>query len=278
VVLDGVAPPDLPLGRDIARDAQRALDVILARCAADAACHAAYPDLATDFQRLAHQLSEAPATVTLDHPVTGKPTDLVLSGQSFGQAVRLLSDSPETVTLLPLLIHDAAVTGDYGRFAAQALMVGEELANSIAGGMGNTVICSEDAPFFTPEEAAASARGTYLGATTARLLALTCGAWPRADLPADQRAPVRSDAPTLLLSGEADPVTPPANAEHALATLPNGRHVVAPGQGHGILTRGCVPQLVEAFLEAGTATGLDTACVDKLAAQPFFIDYTGPEP
>jgi pimeloyl-ACP methyl ester carboxylesterase len=82
----------------------------------------------------------------------------------------------------------------------------------------------------------------------------------------------------LLLSGEADPVTPPANAEHALATLPNGRHIVAPGQGHGILARGCVPKVVEAFLEAGSADGLDARCVDKLAAQPFFTGYTGSEP
>jgi pimeloyl-ACP methyl ester carboxylesterase len=48
VVLDGVVPPPLALGPDVAREAQRALEQIFARCAADAECgprFAALPQL-----------------------------------------------------------------------------------------------------------------------------------------------------------------------------------------------------------------------------------------
>ncbi|RPI33653.1 MAG: alpha/beta fold hydrolase, partial [Chloroflexota bacterium] len=41
VILDGVVPQDEVLGIDVGRDAQRALDMIFARCAADQACNQA---------------------------------------------------------------------------------------------------------------------------------------------------------------------------------------------------------------------------------------------
>ena len=50
-MLDGVVPPPLALGPDVAREAQRALEQIFARCAADAQCgtrFAALPQLFTE--------------------------------------------------------------------------------------------------------------------------------------------------------------------------------------------------------------------------------------
>ncbi len=51
---------------------------------------------------------------------------------------------------------------------------------------------------------------------------------------------VRSDVPTLLLSGALDPVTPPRWGEEVLRGLGNARHVVAPGAGHGLEESGVV--------------------------------------
>ena len=54
----------------------------------------------------------------------------------------------------------------------------------------------------------------------------------------------------LLLSGDNDPVTPPAYAERVLAGgLANAKHVVGRHQGHGLVAVGCVPRLLRAFLE-----------------------------
>ncbi len=62
VVLDGVVPPELALGPDIAREAQRALDRIFARCAADDACHARFPNLPAEFRELLARLDKEPVT------------------------------------------------------------------------------------------------------------------------------------------------------------------------------------------------------------------------
>ena len=52
IVIDGVVPPQLPLGPDIAIESQLALDRVLDRCSEDAACAAQFPDIHQDFQRL----------------------------------------------------------------------------------------------------------------------------------------------------------------------------------------------------------------------------------
>ena len=64
---------------------------------------------------------------------------------------------------------------------------------------------------------------------------------------------LHSDIPTLLLSGEADPVTPPADAERAARGLTHHRHLVLSGEGHGQVDTGCVPRLMAEFLDSAGA-------------------------
>lgn len=86
-----------------------------------------------------------------------------------------------------------------------------------------------------------------------------------ADLPASHWEPVRSRVPTLLLSGDRDPVTPPELAEEVAEGLPNRLHVVVPNGGHGV--RGpCIDSLVARLVETGRVDGLDPSCVE--AAPP----------
>jgi pimeloyl-ACP methyl ester carboxylesterase len=86
---------------------------------------------------------------------------------------------------------------------------------------------------------------------------------------------VISDRPVLLLSGELDPVTPPRYGEAVVRHLPNGRHLVAPGQGHNVMLAGCAPRLMAGFIAAGSARGLEVACLERLAAPPPFLGSYG---
>ncbi len=277
VILDGVLPQDAVLGLDVARDAQRAMDLIFARCAADAGCHAAFPDVRAEFNALLAALEKAPAQVNLPHPVTGKQMDVRLTRREVALSVRLMSYSPETAALLPLLIHTAA-QGDYAPLAAQSLMVSEDLARSISLGMNLSVVCAEDAPFLTPAAAAQANRDTYLQGAETDSLAQMCALWPHGDIPADYKQPVTSAVPVLLLSGEADPVTPPANADRVAQTLTNSLRVVVPGDGHNVIYRGCLPQLAADFVKNGSVQGLDPACAQHIQPFPFFTTFTGPQP
>jgi hypothetical protein len=80
------------------------------------------------------------------------------------------------------------------------------------------------------------------------------------------------------LSGEDDPITPPANAERVAKTLSDSLSLVDPGQGHGNLFRGCVPRIAADFIDAGSVKGLDTACIKDMKPLPFFVNFSGPKP
>ncbi len=281
IILDGVLPQDEALGANIALDAQKALNAIFKRCSADPDCSRAFPDLPGALSALLQQVKKNPVKLTVQNPSTGKPTDLEFTRNTLGLAIRLFSYSPETAALLPLLIHDAQITGDFSRLAAQSMIVTEQLEGSLNMGLHNSVVCAEDVPFLTKDGRfvgnAQEEKLSYLGEMHLTLEEI-CKYWPAAKVQPEFKTPVRSDAPVLLLSGELDPVTPPANADRVAATLPHSLRLIAPGQGHGVIMRGCISKVATDFVDRGTVEGLDARCVQDLKAPPFFLSYTGPKP
>ena len=278
VVLDGVVPADTVLGPHIAPDAQAALDAIFARCAADPGCSVRFPELPSAFRELLEELRERPVPLNVSDPLDDSPIELLFGVEQLGLAVRLLSYASETASLLPILIWEGRA-GKLERLALQALLVARSLDESMSGGMHNSIVCTEDAPFYNGRTVDREAlERSYLGALTYELLIELCALWPRGVIDAGFKEPVVSERPVLLLSGENDPITPPASAEQAAATLSNSLHIVGPGQGHGMAPRGCLSRLIAEFVEAGSPTGLDPSCADVLRATPFFVRRTGPEP
>jgi pimeloyl-ACP methyl ester carboxylesterase len=281
VILDGVVPQTEPLGITVSSDAQHALDLMFERCAEDEGCSEAFPDLEGDFRALLERLDEEPVELTIPHPESGEPTDIRFTRDRLAMAVRLFSYNSETLALLPLLIHQAYETGDLSLLAAQATVVAEQLEGSITPGLGYSVDCAEDAPFYYEDgsfvgDAELEADG-YLGAFYGEMERI-CQHWPSAEVSASFKEPVVSDVPVLLLSGEADPVTPPENADEVAAHLSNSLHLVGQGQGHGVLLRGCIPEIMTDFVESGTLEGLETTCVGKLEPFPFFLSFAGTQP
>ncbi len=276
MVLDGVAPLQMPIGGFFERDAQRAFTLAAGRCRADADCARAFPDPAGDLTALIASLERQPRTLSLRDPLSGAPRQLTLDAGTVRRLVFLLSYAPETVSLLPVLLAEAR-RGDAGPLAALGLSAGRDVQATISGGLKLAVLCAEDVPRLPPDDPAAD-RGRYLGRLVRADLRAACQRFPHGEVPASFGEPVRSPAPTLLLSGEADPVTPPEWAAVAAGGLPNSRQLTLAGQGHGTLGRGCMPRVVERFIEAGKLDGLDAACLELVKPQPFFLDLAGPMP
>lgn len=276
VILDGVVPVDEALGPDIAVLAERAINSALDRCAADEACRDAFPDLGARFDALTESLRAQPATVTLNHPTTAEPTTITLGHLDIAGAIRLLSYAPQTVALLPLMIHEAA-NGNLVPLAAQSLTVSQDLVDSMAYGMHNAVVCAEDAPFFGPIDRAEQA-ATYLGTPIVDSLNAVCEVWPQGEIDDDFKTPFATDVPVLVLSGEADPITPPEYGERVVEYLGNARHIVGPGQGHGLAAVGCTPRLMGEFVRERDLAALDASCINTQGASPFFTSFAGPEP
>jgi len=152
----------------------------------------------------------------------------------------------------------------------------------LAYGMHNSVVCTEDVPFFAAQQIDTAALAeTFLGTSQVDALQALCREWPRGPLDADFHERLASTAPALLLSGTADPVTPATFGDEAALGFGHALHLKFADQGHGQLLHGCVDRIMADFLAAaddGTVPRLDTQCVTKLRPAPFFLSLNGPGP
>ncbi|MCP1728203.1 pimeloyl-ACP methyl ester carboxylesterase [Natronospira proteinivora] len=277
LTVDGVVPADEILGPMIAPFAQQSVDRMMARCENDSACREAFPDLAEHFEALMAELAESPETVALRHPRTHESTEVTLSRAKVAQVVRFAAYQPEWLALMPLLLHQAAAEDDWGPLAAQWLLLSDSMQDSLSLGLHYSVICSEDVPF-VEERGDLEQLGEpgFLGQDPMQMLEGICSVWPQGEIPDDFHEPVSSDKPVLLLSGELDPVTPPAWGDQAAASLSNARHLTLKGKGHNVVHLGCLPFLLRDFLAGTEPDALDTDCLEKMRPMPFFLDFSGP--
>jgi pimeloyl-ACP methyl ester carboxylesterase len=278
-ILDGVVPAEVALGPDVAIEAQRALDTAFARCAKDDRCGHRFPNLAGSFQALRTRLEKTPLPLSLPDPLNAELTTSALGAAQLSAAVRLLSYSDETLSTLPLLIHEAEIGRRPEPLAAQYLMIKRNTDQQIAYGMHFAVVCSEDAPRWAHESVSDEALAqTYIGTAFMAGMKTICERWPRGPVDDEFGAPLRSDAAVLILSGGNDPVTPKRYGEQILRGLPNAKHLVLDGQGHGQLASGCVPRVAAEFIAEGSAKALHDECVKAIAAAPFMLSRTATAP
>lgn len=276
-ILDGVAPFDMRLPLHMGEDAQRALDLLFADCAANARCDAAFPDLSARYEGLIARLGARPAKTTVEHPRTGERLEVTINAVVFAGGLRSILYDPLLSSLVPLMISKAS-DGDFGPFVADLVPFIEGVADNMSQGMFLSVICAEDVPRIDEAELEAAEERFILGRAAAEGISSACRRWPHADLPASYFDEAPSLAPTLVLSGNLDPVTPPRWGELVMKQLPNGRHVIAPGAGHNVLGRGCADRLMAEFVEEADAGELDVSCIEKIKRPPFFLSATGPGP
>jgi pimeloyl-ACP methyl ester carboxylesterase len=277
-ILDGVVPPQTAVGASSAADAQIALEAIFARCAHDQPCHDAFGDPASDYRTLRAQLERQPIPMRISDPTSGKPVSFEFAPLHLAAVLRLASYTSEQAALLPFSLHEAT-HGDLGPLASQFLLVDRTYENALAYGMHNSVVCTEDVPFYREAniDRARLAR-TYLGTSQIDALERVCALWPRGPIDPDLHAPLESSVPVMLLSGADDPVTPAVNAEEVARGLVHHVIVELDGMGHGQLAAPCVDRLMGQFIERGSAARLDISCAHRAQAFPFFTSFAGPPP
>ncbi|MGE5357664.1 MAG: alpha/beta hydrolase [Bacteroidales bacterium] len=270
-VLQGVQPATDAIPLRFPKFAQQAIDAIFADCAADAACHTAFPSLPAELRAIVDRASKAPVPVDILDPKTGDPIHVSLTRDLLGEALRYLMYQSATGLLVPSLVHQAS-EGDFGALAEFALFSRRQLVNGLGQGLYLSVTCSEDLPFIEAAEAEREASNTFLGDYRYRQQRAACEQWVRGPIPADYRQPTKSNVPVLMLSGAWDPVTPPSNAQAGAATLPRAALITVPSGGHdydGLEGVECVGELVGRFLNNGSADGLDKSCVNRIRRPPF---------
>jgi len=237
-----------------ARFLDRALSRLVDECAAETACQTEYPRLGQELDALIARAAADPPVLSIDG------TPVRFGSFALGYALRGLLY--QRAAEIPRRVHRAA-QGEWQELADYYLQRQGWVAEP--GGFTGyhlSVVCSENIDFVTDDEVAQATAGSFLGDRLINAYRDACRIWPHARLDRRFLDPVHLDAPTLILSGERDPVTPPSNGEEIAAHASNSRHVVIPHGGHGSFDD-CYQSMVETLFETGSIEKLDLSCAGE---------------
>ena len=274
VIIDSTYTPQANLEVEEPANAQRAFDELFNACASDNSCNSDYPNLKATFSQTFAQLNKTPAMLKVKDSDTGQSYTVAVDGNLFVSVLFSMLYSTEVITILPALI----TTIQQGRYEILQAILPDILfeERDISEAMYYSVECSEEVPFENVADITKDAQGVMPEITEsfipgAQATFTTCAQWPINKPNPIENQPVKSDIPTLVLSGRFDPITPPLEGQDAAKTLSKSFYVLFPNSGHvpSIVSTpygNCAANVVQAFLKDPTAKP-DSSCTAKLTVQ-----------
>ena len=252
-----------------ARFAQASLSMIWEDCRTNTACNKAYPSIQNEFAELMARWKDKPITYELNDASGSKQT-LLISWNAFHTKIRRLMYAPSGIRKVPYLIHEAW-KGNLQPFI-DLFPKGKEIDNFIAEGLYLCVTCTEDVPFIQTGEIDSLTSGTFMGAYRIDQQKQACANWVQGTIPTGFLQPVAASIPTLIVTGNFDPVTPPSMSREIMKTLSNGQLVEIPYMSHtfdGLNNESCFDNLVIEFLAAPQKKLKSLDCI-KLMTPPSY--------
>ncbi len=268
VILDSVYPPMPDKRRITTITTQKALNTLFEHCASDATCAKKYPTLADDFFAQVERANTKPVALEMEPDVT-----YYMSGDDLVSIVFGLMYRGDMISTLPWVISEIA-NGDVDALLRSHMdwlsYMAEE--GGIAG-LALSTSCREIVPFTSDEAVLAEMANVEpalrpgMELSVSEITAL-CEVWDVPPADSIENDWVRSDIPTLLLTGTFDPVTPPAYAYEAAEHLTTHVLVEFPDMGHAATASACAQKLASRFLDDPTTLS-EIDCVDQLEPPTF---------
>jgi pimeloyl-ACP methyl ester carboxylesterase len=277
VVLDSPVPLEANLIGADAENSDQARQLLFEHCEADADCSAKYPELDEALDSLYRQLEENPVTIPVTHLGTGDIYQVRVDGSMLGASILEALYNSETIVTLPKLIYDS-LEGENSDFEtlATSLEIYLLYGDYSSEGLRYSVLCSDEASFNTLDssraltETAHPAISSYIS-NDVEMFYRICDGWGADEAEPIENQAVISDIPALVLSGELDPVTPPAWGRQVANNLSNSFFVQFPFSGHSVFAeRSCARDIIGDFLD-DPMTEPDSGCTESIHLN--FITY-----
>ncbi len=235
---------------DLPSDAQRVFTVLFQGYAKDASCNAKYPNLEHVFYTLVDTLNAHPIRFDTVDPTTNHHYTVSFSGDNLVYWLFSTLYVTAFIPLLPQIIYQIRAH-NYSQLSS--LYGPVMFDHTFSAGMFYSTTCSEDWPFLTQQDITRSLQGitpqiaVVFGPFEQQEYDI-CQFWNVQAVPAAQKLPVMSNLPTLVLTGEYDPITPPSNGQEVAQELSHSYYFLFPGQGHGQeYSSGCSDLIISVF-------------------------------
>jgi len=267
VILDSVYPPEVRAYESRQAGVEAAFEKLFRACRATAYCRINYPELERSLFKTIAWLDIRPLPVTVPDPRDGKPIKVRVTGQTLVEMARYSLAFEDARYALPAFLNAVSLVDPSVLEPVMSNMIESSLGlglGEFSEGKYFAVECSEEIPFNDPERVRQdSAQHRRFAGFAYQLEDLpNCDSWSSGPLDESLKAPIKSDIPTLVLSGDLDPITPTEFAETTASRLKNGQLVHVVGYGHSLLTTSrCAMDAAGAFLKKPTAE-LKGECAD----------------
>lgn len=280
-ILDSVVPVETNFFKNYPASIESGLQTLFDACTADLQCNTAYPDLKTVFWDLVNSLDANPVTVTTSAYPVGTVTETVDGSVLMSVILGSIKNTP-FIDTAPQSIYRVK-NGDLSTLISAQYSLPYAF-EGINPGLYISMMCHEHilATNLEDLESISAHPGIenlawlpfYGGAQD---LFKECQSWGSVGPLLGENDPVQSDIPTLVITGNFDPTTPPIYARQVADHLTNSYYFDFPNQGHvptASDVSGCAMDTVLEFLDNPLVEpGRD--CLNKLEPVKFFTPYTG---
>jgi pimeloyl-ACP methyl ester carboxylesterase len=245
VILSGPYPTSVALWFNVPGWTHDVATRVLASCAAQPACRAAFPDVEQAFRRTIQDLDHNPWT----RP--GRVNTVTTTAATFTVRLQDAMKTPRGLVTIPLLVHAMSTRNDAVLNALAARDTTDESLQQNQG-LHHAVQCFEEA-----------------------LVSRRCNGASRKAWASPSVQAVESAIPTLIVTGEFDPQTHRSNGPIVQRTLKNSLLVDVTSAGHiGMFANACTEGLAQAFLDAPLQRR-DTSCLQAIPPLEFVTEVNG---
>ena len=255
VVLDGVLPLQVNHFHSIFANQAATLEELFRQCDADHECSRKYPNLEQTFWKAVDRYNAEPLTLRYYDRYVRDIYDEEFNGYFVISRVVSSMRSERWIPYVPFLINEIAkgnieVVDGWARPIYTPRL--EPIDNTAAWASMTCYSFGQS----LDDDILESDREKHIRFYNPKypfLVSTLCDRWQEKPVDPIEDDPVVSDIPTLLLSGQFDPATPPQWAELAAEILSNSYSFVIPMTGHGVgVYTACGRALMEKFLASPT--------------------------
>jgi len=227
------------------------LDRLLAACSADGSCAGAFPDLAERLRRVLGSLEKEPVILRVSEGGEQPSLEVTVNWHDLLGVLHWMLYDAKMLRLVPLLI-DRTSHGDLRLLGIVMEKVYPAFRRGAPGPTAAffTIVCNDQYTARNPLPIA-PANADYRGFSIVSFMPKVCAGGARAAGAKPAPAPLRSDIPTLLLSGHFDPMTPDVYAMELARDLTRARHFTIAASGHSTLSvfDSCQTRVAQQFLD-----------------------------